>query len=92
MLSAEKDRAARAVCAVAIAADDGSVRVFTGVVGGSIALEPQGSGGFGWDPIFVPSGYDETYAELGARKHEDSHRARALKAARAGLEALPTIE
>jgi XTP/dITP diphosphohydrolase len=90
MLAGEEDRAARAVCAVAVATTDGSVRAFVGEVGGSIAYQPRGSAGFGWDPIFVPSGYAETYAELGARKHEDSHRARALKAARAGLEAAPT--
>jgi non-canonical purine NTP pyrophosphatase (RdgB/HAM1 family) len=90
MLAGEEDRAARAVCAVAVAATDGSVRAFVGEVGGSIAYQPRGSTGFGWDPIFVPSGHAETYAELGARKHEDSHRARALKAARAGLEAAPT--
>ena len=89
MLSAEEDRSARAVCAVAVAAADGSVHAFVREVGGSIAYQPRGSGGFGWDPIFVPSGHTETYAELGARKHEDSHRARALRAARAGLEALP---
>jgi XTP/dITP diphosphohydrolase len=91
MLSAYEDRSARAVCAVAVAVADGSVRTFVGEVEGSIAPEPRGSGGFGWDPIFVPAGYAETYAELGDRKHEDSHRARALKAAReallAGLEA-----
>ncbi len=89
MLSAEGDRSARAVCAVAVADADGSVRVFEGVAEGSIAYQPRGSGGFGWDPIFVPRGQTKTYAELGDRKHEDSHRARAWRAARAGLEALP---
>jgi non-canonical purine NTP pyrophosphatase (RdgB/HAM1 family) len=107
MLSEEEDRSARAVCAVAIAFMEppasgppgvspgrgNSVRVFLGEVGGTIAPEARGSGGFGWDPIFVPEGYSETYAELGSRKHEDSHRARALRAARealrAGLESSP---
>lgn len=100
MISAEEDRSARAVCAVAVAfADAGDlasgqgVRVFVGEVGGSIAPEPRGSGGFGWDPIFIPEGHTETYAELGPRKHEDSHRARAMRAARealrAGLEVPP---
>ena len=93
MLSGEENRSARAVCAVAIAFADDSVRVFLGEVGGMIAPEPQGSSGFGWDPIFVPEAYSETYAELGPRKHEDSHRARAFRAARealrAGLEAPP---
>ncbi len=92
MLLGEEDRSARAVCAIAVASADGSVSVFEGVVEGSIAYEPRGSGGFGWDPIFVPEGYTGTYAELGARKHEDSHRARALKATRSALgEASPPI-
>lgn len=85
MLSAESDRSARAVCAVAVATADGSVRAFVGEVEGEISLEPRGGGGFGWDPIFIPQGHTETYAELGARKHEDSHRARALHAAREAL-------
>jgi non-canonical purine NTP pyrophosphatase (RdgB/HAM1 family) len=85
MLQKEEDRSARAVCAVAIAFASGSVRVFAGEVGGSIAFEPKGERGFGWDPIFIPDGYMETYAELGPRKHEVSHRARALYAAREAL-------
>jgi non-canonical purine NTP pyrophosphatase (RdgB/HAM1 family) len=85
MLSAYEDRSARALCAVAIAAPDGSTPTFVGEVEGDIALEPRGFSGFGWDPIFVPKGHAETYAELGARKHENSHRARALKAAREAL-------
>lgn len=93
MLSAYSDRSARAVCAVAVAGADGSVHAFVGEAEGSIAPEPRGFNGFGWDPIFIPSGYTETYAELGARKkNEDSHRARALKAARAGLEGSPLAE
>ena len=91
MLSAEENRSARAVCAVVVADVDGSVRAFVGEVRGSIASEPRGSGGFGWDPIFSPEGYAKTYAELGVLKHRDSHRARALKAARAGLEAPPPV-
>jgi XTP/dITP diphosphohydrolase len=90
MLSAEENRSARAICTVVVADVDGSVRAFVGEVRGSIASEPRGSEGFGWDPIFVPEGYAKTYAELGALKHKDSHRARALKAARAGLEACST--
>jgi non-canonical purine NTP pyrophosphatase (RdgB/HAM1 family) len=87
MISGEEERSARAVCAVAVAFADGSTRVFLGEVGGMIAPEPRGSGGFGWDPIFVPEGHSETYAELDSRKHEDSHRARALRAAREVLHA-----
>ena len=93
MLSTESNRSARAVCAVAVAAAGGSVRAFVGEVEGKISSELRGEGGFGWDQIFIPQGHTATYAELGARKHEDSHRTRALDAAReallGGLEAPP---
>jgi XTP/dITP diphosphohydrolase len=50
----------------------------TGVLEGSIALEPRGSAGFGYDPVFVPAGEELTVAELGNRwKAQRSHRARA---------------
>ena len=81
------DRRARAVCAVAVADNRGEVRVFRGEVRGSIAPEPRGEGGFGWDPIFVPEGGELTYAQMGeARKNEDSHRARAFRQVRGWLE------
>ena len=81
------DRRARAVCAVAVADNGGEVRVFQGEVRGSIAPEPRGEGGFGWDPIFVPEGNELTYAQMGeARKNEDSHRARAFRQVRGWLE------
>ena len=93
MLSTESNRSARAVCAVAVAAADGSVRTFVGEVEGKISSELRGEGGFAWDQIFIPQGHTATYAELGGRKHEDSHRTRALDAAReallGGLEAPP---
>jgi non-canonical purine NTP pyrophosphatase (RdgB/HAM1 family) len=85
MLSGQ-DRSARAVCAVAVADMHGSVRVFTGEVAGTLAPEPRGAGGFGWDPIFIPEGSSLTFAQMGEAKNEDSHRARALRAARGWLE------
>jgi XTP/dITP diphosphohydrolase len=85
MLSGE-DRAARAVCAVAVADAGGEVRVFEGVVWGEVAPEPRGEGGFGWDPIFVPRGSRLTYAQMGEDKHKDSHRARAFREVRGWLE------
>lgn len=81
MLHGWEDRTARAVCVVAIADTDGQVRTFTGEVRGSIARKARGSNGFGWDPIFIPEGQKLTYAEMGDAKHEDSHRARAFRAA-----------
>jgi XTP/dITP diphosphohydrolase len=81
-----EDRRARAVCAVAVADNRGEVRVFRGEVRGSVAPEPRGEGGFGWDPIFVPEGSELTYAQMGDAKNEDSHRARAFRQVRGWLE------
>ena len=89
MLAPYEDRSARAVCALAVAFPDAPAQVFLGEVPGRIAPSPRGNGGFGWDPIFVPeTPGGETYAELGARKNDDSHRARAFRAARATLAGL----
>ena len=85
MLSGE-DRRASAVCAVAVVDAGGEVHFFRGEVPGSIAPEPRGEEGFGWDPIFVPEGGDLTYAQMGDAKHEDSHRARAFRQVRGWLE------
>ncbi len=90
MISSYNDRSAQAVCAIAVSTAGGAVRTFVGEVGGSIAPEPRGEAGFGWDPIFIPHGRTKTYAELGPEKHEDSHRARALHTAREALEGSPT--
>jgi XTP/dITP diphosphohydrolase len=80
MLASEGDRSATAICAVAVAGADGGVRVFRGEVTGKVAPEPRGTGGFGYDAIFVPDGGALTYAELGDEKNADSHRARAFRA------------
>ncbi len=59
--------------------DDGMLQV-EGVVRGQIAEEEYGQGGFGYDPIFIPEGYDKTFGELPAEvKNSISHRARALE-------------
>ncbi|MBA3425401.1 MAG: RdgB/HAM1 family non-canonical purine NTP pyrophosphatase [Rubrobacteraceae bacterium] len=88
MLAAEENRSALAVCVVAVTDASGSVRVFRGVVEGEISRESRGEGGFGFDPIFVPEGENRTYAEMEEEKSLDSHRARALRAARLGLETI----
>jgi XTP/dITP diphosphohydrolase len=79
-LKDESDRRARYVCAlVALAPDGGEVRA-TGTLAGTIAVEPTGSEGFGYDPVFVPDGESRTVAELGnAWKSEHSHRAQAAR-------------
>lgn len=59
---------------------DGKEYQFDGIVEGKIINERKGSTGFGYDPVFVPEGYDNTFAELGDEiKSEISHRARATQ-------------
>lgn len=56
------------------------VRLFDGICEGRIGLAPRGVGGFGYDPLFLPTGYDLSFAELGESiKNEISHRADALR-------------
>ena len=85
MLPEGGDRSARAVCVVALAEADGTVRTFRGEVPGTLAQEPRGSGGFGYDPVFVPWWSSMTYAEMGEGKNRDSHRSRAFRAVREWL-------
>ena len=62
-------------------------QVVIGVCEGHITLSPVGKGGFGYDPVFVPAGYDKTFAELGEEcKNRISHRAKALQLAMPWLE------
>jgi XTP/dITP diphosphohydrolase len=60
---------------------DGKQHLFTGIVSGEITSEKMGNGGFGYDPIFKPQGYENTFAELPLEvKNEISHRGKATKA------------
>jgi XTP/dITP diphosphohydrolase len=88
-LAEEKiNRAARFVSAVAIADEEGQIlNVSTGVCEGRISTEPRGEYGFGYDPIFVPNGFELSFAQLGPEiKNRISHRAQALARARPYLE------
>lgn len=84
------DRSARFVCAVALAGPDGRVfHVLEETCEGHLAKSPRGFGGFGYDPIFIPSGYKQTFGELSLEvKNRISHRARAIAAAREFLRSL----
>jgi XTP/dITP diphosphohydrolase len=84
------ERSARFVSAVAIATSEGKIiYVSVGRCDGHIDFAPHGSGGFGYDPVFVPSGYDQSFGELkSAIKNQISHRARALSGAREFLRTL----
>ena len=75
------ERRARFVCVVALyqpAAEE--LRLFSGKCEGRIASGPRGEGGFGYDPVFIPDGFDKTFGELPSEvKNRVSHRARALE-------------
>lgn len=66
------------VCVIAVAGPDGEEQLFEGRCEGALRREPAGTGGFGYDPVFVPAGNDRTFAELGEEvKNALSHRGRA---------------
>ena len=75
-----KERTARFVCAITLINFEKKPVCFKGECVGNIAFKPQGTSGFGYDPIFVPNGYQETFATLGEEiKNKISHRANASK-------------
>jgi XTP/dITP diphosphohydrolase len=81
-------RRARFRCALALAREGQILSIFEGAVEGTIVNPARGSHGFGYDPIFVPNGFEETFGELPAElKNTISHRAQAIRALRAGLQA-----
>lgn len=78
-LEGENDRRAQfrtVICLI----EDGKEHFFEGIVKGGIIEEKRGASGFGYDPVFVPEGYEETFAEMGSEeKNRISHRARAVR-------------
>lgn len=71
------ERRARFVCSIAIADGSGEIlHIANGICDGKIADAPRGNNGFGYDPIFIPDGYDKTFGELSSdEKEQISHRA-----------------
>ena len=80
-LGARSDaRRARFHCVVALARNGNLVGTFRGIVEGRMADQRRGNGGFGYDPIFIPEGLEETFGELPAEvKNTISHRAKAIR-------------
>lgn len=77
----EENPAAKFVCVLALAMPGGALHYFEGEVRGRLAFPPRGAGGFGYDPVFMPEGYDQTFGELPPEaKRNLSHRARAMQA------------
>lgn len=73
------NRNAHFSCVLVLGYSDGCYQAFEGRVDGQIALVPKGESGFGFDPVFIPDGYEKTFAQLGAEvKNKISHRGRAL--------------
>ncbi len=74
-----KNRRARFLTVITLLID-GNLYQFEGEVWGHIAEEPRGEHGFGYDPVFIPDGYDKTFAEMTLEeKNKISHRAKAVK-------------
>jgi XTP/dITP diphosphohydrolase len=84
--SSSEKRTARFRCVLALIRDGEFAATFDGAVEGTVTEQERGDGGFGYDPLFQPEGYNETFGELPAEtKHRLSHRGRALEKLRAWL-------
>lgn len=84
-------RSARFVCVLALLSSDGVEKTFEGECRGRIGRAVAGGGGFGYDPVFFPDGFAQTFAELGDDvKNKISHRARALQKLFAFLGRVPS--
>lgn len=80
-LESISDRSARFRCVLALARGGKLLGTFEGVAEGVIVDAPRGSAGFGYDPIFAPTGFEQTFAQL-PQKNQISHRAKAIGALR----------
>ncbi len=79
-MDGQSERTARFRCVIVLARGGNVLADFSGAVEGQILQRNQGEGGFGYDPLFVPEGYERSFAELGEEiKNGLSHRSRALE-------------
>lgn len=79
-LGPDVDRSAAFHCVLALAWPDGEYAIYEGQCRGSLTWPPRGTMGFGYDPVFVPEGKDQTFAEIDPeQKHASSHRADAFR-------------
>lgn len=80
LLGPDASRSAYFACVLSVAWPDGHIENFEGRVDGTLVWPPRGTKGFGYDPMFVPNGYDQTFGEMDpAVKHRISHRAAAFE-------------
>jgi len=80
ILEGVNDRRAHFVCSAALVISKDNIETFEGVLDGDIYYNIKGDSGFGYDPLFIPKGYDKTMAELGIEiKNKISHRYKAIK-------------
>ncbi len=80
VLRGTTERAAQFKTVITYFSDQGIAKQFVGTIPGTIVEEPRGEQGFGYDPVFLPDGYEKTFAEMDAgEKNRISHRALALK-------------
>ncbi|ADL12042.1 XTP/dITP diphosphatase [Acetohalobium arabaticum] len=74
-----EDRTARFKTVMALVKSEGEVKTVEGICKGKIGFKPEGNHGFGYDPLFIPQGYNVTFAEMKSEvKNKISHRAKAL--------------
>ena len=80
-LKNQKDKTAHFMCVLVLAFPNGRTKVYNGRVDGQIVSPKEGQNGFGFDPIFMPDGYTQTFAQLSdAKKNQISHRGKAMSA------------
>ena len=78
-LEIKASRSASFFCALALSWPDNKAEICEGSINGTLCWPPRGGNGFGYDPIFIPTGYDETFGEFDQKlKHSISHRAKAF--------------